>query len=363
MAAERARPAQDRAAEESGGDPTGEERLAAAVTQARTWADLMRRLGLKESGGRRRALQRQVAERGLDTSHFKQGSPWRKYPDEAIAAAVATSTTLREVVLKLGATPATGTMSHIARRIAAAGIDVGHFPGMDRSRLDLPFTAAELTAAAASARSIRGVARALGVPDDGRSRAALGRMLKEQGVDTTHFRNARLAIPEAALREAVPTASSYADVMRVLGLPVNDTNHRRVRRRVGQLGLDTSHFKRRTWGPVRARLSAPVARRTLVELPEGSPRTNRARLHRALRETGVPYRCASCGNTGEWLGHPMTLQIDHVNGDWRDNRAENLRYLCPNCHALTDTWCRSRRSERRTSVENSTTDDHRPPGR
>ncbi|MET9520618.1 HNH endonuclease signature motif containing protein [Streptomyces sp. NPDC002994] len=326
------------------------DRLAPVVAEATGWVDLMRRLGLKASGGRRRVLQEKVAAHGLDTSHFKKRSPWRKYTDEAIAAAVASSTTLREVVAKLGATPATGTLSHIGRRIAAAGIDTSHFPGMSREPFSMFFTTEELATAAASTNSVRGVARHLGVPDDSRSRAALAAMMKRRGVGTTHFLNARLAISEQALRAAVPTATSYADLMRALNLPVSDTNHRRVRRKVAQIGLDTSHFKRRAWGTVLVNAQKPIAANALVVMPEGSSRANRTRLHRALQEIGIPYRCTSCGNTGEWLGQSITLQIDHISGDWLDNRAENLRYLCPNCHALTSTWCRNRRREHRTAA-------------
>ncbi|MFC9291085.1 HNH endonuclease, partial [Streptomyces sp. NPDC057052] len=316
------------------------ERLAPEVAEARTWAELMRRLGLKPSGGQRRLLQQHVARHGLDTSHFVKRSPWRKYPDAAIEEAAAASSSLREVALKLGATPATGTLSHIRRRLDAAGIDVSHFPGIDRPEPDLPFTPEELRAAAESATSVRGVARALGVPDDGRSRAALRRMLTAERIDVSHFARRRTVIPEDELRSLVRTSTSYADVMRGLGMDVNDTNHRRVRRAASRLGLDTGHFKRRSWGRPERPAPSPIARRVLVVLLEQAGRTNRDRLHQALTEVGVSYACAECGNPGEWRGRPITLQIDHVNGNWRDNREENLRYLCPNCHALTETWCR-----------------------
>ncbi|CAM5602746.1 hypothetical protein STENM327S_08762 [Streptomyces tendae] len=316
------------------------ERLAEAVAAARNWTDLVRRLDLKVSGGQRRVLQERVNGYGLDTSHFVKRSPWCTYPDAAIAEAAASSSSLREVALKLGATPATGTLSHIRRRISAAGIDVDHFPGLNQEDVDLPFTTEELRTAAAAVTSVRAVARELGVPDDSRSRAALRRMMSAQGIDTSHFSHRRLHIPEDQLRDLVPRCTSYADVMRSLGLEVSDVNHRRVRRAVGRLRIDTSHFERRSWGRAEPPAPDPVADRVLIVLPSHAGRTNRAQLHRALGEIGMPYSCETCGNAGEWLGRPITLQIDHVNGNWRDNRRENLRYLCPNCHALTETWCR-----------------------
>ncbi|GAK60892.1 conserved domain protein [Candidatus Vecturithrix granuli] len=68
-------------------------------------------------------------------------------------------------------------------------------------------------------------------------------------------------------------------------------------------------------------------------------KSSKAYLRKQLAEfRQMPYQCALCGIEPEWNGQELVLQIDHINGDHKDNRFENLRIVCPNCHSQTDTF-------------------------
>ena len=72
-------------------------------------------------------------------------------------------------------------------------------------------------------------------------------------------------------------------------------------------------------------------------------------VKRCLLRHGVPYECAGC-SLSEWCGKPLSLQLDHKNGDGNDNRRENLRFLCPNCHSQTPTFAGRNMKKRRSGV-------------
>lgn len=64
--------------------------------------------------------------------------------------------------------------------------------------------------------------------------------------------------------------------------------------------------------------------------------TERSVLRRHISEERG-YVCSECG-ISEWNGKPITLQVDHVDGNPGNNQPVNLRLVCPNCHSQTSTF-------------------------
>ena len=137
------------------------------------------------------------------------------------------------------------------------------------------------------------------------------------------------------LAQAVVESTSIAGVLRHLGLRQAGGTHAHISRVIKQFGLDTSHFVRHQGGGQRRRLTPEAL---LVVLPPGRPRTKPHLLRRAILEIGRSYRCALCHNPGAWQGRPLVLQVDHLDGDFLNNHADNLRLLCPNCHSQTPSF-------------------------
>jgi len=70
---------------------------------------------------------------------------------------------------------------------------------------------------------------------------------------------------------------------------------------------------------------------------KGSQRRNNTVKKRIIRDGLKPHSCFECGLENSWNGKPLILELDHINGDPTDNRLDNLRFLCPNCHSQTPT--------------------------
>jgi hypothetical protein len=128
---------------------------------------------------------------------------------------------------------------------------------------------------------------------------------------------------EAEFAEAVRTSTTIAGLLKAVGLRPAGGNYASAKQTIQRLGLDASHFVGQAW-----------SRDQQLRDWSGYTRASRLRGHLA-RERGE--RCEACGGV-DWQGQPIPLEVHHVDGDRTHNALVNLRLLCPNCHAQTDTW-------------------------
>ncbi len=74
---------------------------------------------------------------------------------------------------------------------------------------------------------------------------------------------------------------------------------------------------------------------------------SRAYIRRYVFEKNVfEYKCDKCSLSNLWQNEKITLQLDHINGNFNDNRKENLHWLCPNCHSQQPTSHRMKKKKR-----------------
>ncbi len=149
------------------------------------------------------------------------------------------------------------------------------------------------------------------------------------------------SLTDKELQSLLDSSDSYVDVLKNLGLDPYSGNHRTLKSRIKASNLEIKSLTENREKAKKLHFQNLASKTKLSAesiLVEDCNKSGKSLRRLLLRDNLIEYKCAECGIQNIYNNKDISLQLDHINGVNNDNRLENLRWLCPNCHSQTETF-------------------------
>jgi predicted RNA-binding Zn-ribbon protein involved in translation (DUF1610 family) len=137
------------------------------------------------------------------------------------------------------------------------------------------------------------------------------------------------------LEEIVNKCKCVWDVVEMSGMSKQEGNYRYISQYIKKYEISTTHFENQRKGF--SRQEKPLDD-YLVDNKHLTLSGNKLKK-KLFKANLLKNECCMCGQGEIWNCKKMSLILDHINGDRKNNKIENLRIVCPNCNATLDTHC------------------------